>query len=245
MRLGVLLPLRMLITAPSLFYAVSAAHDRQLGDTDSELERTFGKCPTFESIPVPPDLGDKVGDPTLFPGGVARKPFLLGRGLYGCVYGLESPSGEVILATKTVLGHPGIVEPIEIDSLKAIDEYYGETVFIKDDKYLYHFVFMMYHGGVRLYKTAGWEEFVSPPTEPRRIYKTRKAPWKDREKCEQFIELTVQLVASRAKEYAKKGAYHRDLNTRNILFQSDYPNNKDIAFVDWGVASRTSDPELV
>ncbi|KAG8906092.1 hypothetical protein FRB99_007616 [Tulasnella sp. 403] len=203
----------------------------------------FGKCPTFETIPVPSDLADKLGDPSLFPDGVAREPFLIGQGVYGCVYGIESASGDVVVAAKTAFGLSDTIGPTEIDSLKLVEEYYGETTFLNKDKSLYHFVFMVYHDGVRLYKTAGWEEFVSPPTEP--WYKVRKAPGRDREKCEKFIALTIQLIASRAREYAKKGVYHRGLNFRNMLFQRDYPNNHDVVFVDWGVASGTSDPELV
>ncbi|KAG8906090.1 hypothetical protein FRB99_007614 [Tulasnella sp. 403] len=170
-------------------------------------------------------------------------PFLIGRGAYGCVYAIQSPDGGVVVAAKTAAGLSDTIDPTEIESLKSIEEYYGETDFHNKDEGIHHFVFMTYHDGVRLYKTAGWEEFVSPATES--WYKVVKAPGKDREKCEHFITLTIQLIASRAREYAKKGVYHKDLNFRNMLFKSDYPNNQDLAFVDWGQAWRASDPERV
>ncbi|KAG8906093.1 hypothetical protein FRB99_007617 [Tulasnella sp. 403] len=168
--------------------------------------------------------------------------------------------GQVVAAAKTVSGD-GKIEQNEIDSLQSIGEYYGETYVSNGARSEYHVVFMAYHHGIPLYKTAGWQEFVSPPTEPK--YRIRKAPgsyqlaWKDtrfdpwhplgkdRQKCEEFFALATELVALRAKEYASKGVYHKDLNLRNVLFQPDYPKNQLIAFVDWGLSERTSDPDLV
>ncbi|KAG8901648.1 hypothetical protein FRB99_005177 [Tulasnella sp. 403] len=99
---------------------------------------------------------------------------------------------------------------------------------------------MTYHDGTPVYKTKGWADFISPPTEA--DYKHQMAAGKDPEKCREFIKATAGRVPAKVAEYAAKGIYNTDLNDGNVLFKKNYPEDTEIVIVDRAVVKWGVDP---
>ncbi|KAG8902588.1 hypothetical protein FRB99_004328 [Tulasnella sp. 403] len=175
--------------------------------------------------------------PEAFPSGIATDIVPLGSGKSGCVYGVRW-QGKFVAAAKMV--EQWSLDP-EARMLEKLSEFYGATNTDPDTSVL----LMEFHEGVKLWKTSGWQVYVS---ETWGYYRDDD---KDEQACLKFFMDFFSDVAARARDYAertaeKDGQYieNGDLWIGNVLLPKDYPEVKDtISIVDWETWNPTSSAE--